>query len=170
MTIYDVDGRSINSRLTAHLINDIDLEDGVAVETTAKALLQHHYVQIGKMGLTLSDIKQVWFGDVTDKEASYLLMGKLAQKDISGFISVADAAHGIESLFDDVEKKLPWFDKTISIIDKVYGRYAHSPKRKRKLRRTAVVFKTLHVTLKRIIETRYVKFSALAGDALIAML
>ena len=170
MTMYDVDGRSINIHLTAHLINDIDLEDGEAEETTAKALLQHHYVQIGKMGLTLSDIKHVWFGDVTDKEASYLLMGKLAQKDISGFISVADAAHGIESLFDDVEKKLPWFDKTLSIIDKVYGRYAHSPKRKRKLRRTAVVFKTLHVTLKRIIETRYVKFSALAGDALIAML
>ena len=135
-----------------------------------KALLWHNYVQIGKTGLTLSDIKHVLFGDVSDKEASYLLMGKLAQKDIPGFISVADAAHGIESIFDDVEKKLPWFDKTLSIIDKVYGRYAHSPKRKRKLRRTAVVFKTLYMTLKRKIEKRYVKFSALAGDALIAML
>ena len=169
MTMYDVDGRSINIHLTAHLINEIDLEDGEAEETTARALLQHHYVQLGKLGLSLPDIKAVWFGDVTDKEASYLLMGKLARKDIPGFIAVADAAHGIESLFDDVEKDLPWFEKTLSIIDTIYGRYAHSPKRKRKLRRTAGVFKTLNVTLKRIIETRYVKFSALAGDALIAM-
>ena len=169
MTMYDVDGRSINIHLTAHLINEIDLEDGEAEETTARALLQHHYVQLGKLGLSLPDIKAVWFGGVTDKEASYLLMGKLARKDIPGFIAVADAAHGIESLFDDVEKDLPWFEKTLSIIDTVYGRYAHSPKRKRKLRRTDGVFKTLNVTLKRIIETRYVKFSALAGDALIAM-
>ena len=76
MTMYDVDGRSINIHLTAHLINEIDLEDGEAEETTARALLQHHYVQLGKLGLSLPDIKAVWFGDVTDKEASYLLMGK----------------------------------------------------------------------------------------------
>ena len=169
LTMYDKDGKAINIHLTAHLINEIDLEDGGAEETTAKALLQHHYDQLGKLGLSRQDIKNVWFGDVTDKEASYLLMGKLAHDEISGFISVADAAHGVESLFDDVEKDLPWFGETLSIIDKTYGRYAHSPKRKRKLRRTAVVFKTLHVTLKRIVETRYVKFSALAGDALIRM-
>ena len=97
-------------------------------------------------------------------------MGKLAQKDIPGFISVADAAHGIESLFDDIEKKLPWFDKTLSIIDKSIRPVRSFTKTQTKVRRTAVVFKTLHVTLKRIIETRYVKFSALTGDALIAML
>ena len=56
----------------------------------------------------------LWFGDVTDKEANYLLMGKLARKDIPGFIAVTDAAHGIESLFDDVEKDLPWFEKTLN--------------------------------------------------------
>ena len=39
MTMYDVDGRSINIHLTANLINEIDLEDGEAKETTTGALL-----------------------------------------------------------------------------------------------------------------------------------
>lgn len=169
MTMYDKDGRSMNIHLTAHLINEIDLGDGESEETTAKALLQHHYVQLSKLGLTQEDIKTVWIGDVTDKEACYRLMGKLAKGKNKAFLSVFDAAHGIESLFEDVEKDLKWLESALSIIDIVHNRYAHSPKRKRKLRRTAAAFNQIYVALKRIVETRYIKYSVVAGDSLISM-
>ena len=169
LTIYDSDGRSINIHLTAHLINEIYLDNDEAEETTAKALLEHHYHQLSKLGLTRSDITNVWIGDVTDKEACYRRMGELAQEKNQGFLSVFDAAHGIESLFEDVEKEFPWLEDALSIIDIVHNRYAHSPKRKRKLRRTASVFNQLYVALKRIVETRYIKYAVVAGDSLISM-
>ena len=83
-------------------------------------------------------------------------MGKLKGKN-KAFLSVFDAAHGIESLFEDVEKDLKWLESALSIIDIVHNRYAHSPKRKRKLRRTAAAFNKIYVALKRIVETRYIK-------------
>ena len=82
----------MNIHLSAHLNNGIDLGDGESEETTAKALLQHHYVQLSKLGLTQEDIKTVWIGDVTDKEACYRLMGKLAKGKNKAFLSVFDAA------------------------------------------------------------------------------
>ena len=58
----------------------------------------------------------------------------------------------------------------MSIIENVHSRYSGSPKKKRKLRRSASVFKHEYVSLKRIVETRYIKFSVVAGDALLKML
>ena len=102
----------------------------------------------------------------TDK-ACYLLMGKLQRQLNAGFVGISDASHGIESLFVDVEKDLPWFGRVLAIIDRVHSRYSGSPKKKRKLR-TADIF-DMYVSLKRIIETRYIKFSVVAGDALVKM-
>ena len=169
MTLFDVDGKSINVHLSAHLINEIDLGEGEAEESTARALLEHHYKQFAMIGLQRDDAQIVWVGKVTDKEACYVLMGKLAKDDCKGFQSINDVAHGVESLFDDVEKEIQWVDSTLSIIDVAHGRYAHSPKRKRKLRRTAAAFTQVYTTLKRIVETRYIKYSVVAGDALIKM-
>ena len=169
MTLFDVDGKSINVHLSAHLINEIDLGEGEAEESTARALLEHHYNQFGMIGLQRDDAKIVWVGKVTDKESCYVLMGKLAKDDCKGFQSINDVAHGVESLFDDVEKEIQWVDSTLSIIDLAHGRYAHSPKRKRKLRRTAAAFTQVYTTLKRIVETRYIKYSVVAGDAVIKM-
>ena len=49
MTLFDVDGKSINVHLSAHLINEIDLGEGEAEESTARALLEHHYKQFVKI-------------------------------------------------------------------------------------------------------------------------
>ena len=66
-------------------------------------------------------------------------------------------------------KEIQLVDSTLSIIDIANGRYALSPKRKQKLRRTAAAFTQVYTTLKRIVETRYIKYSVVAGDALIKM-
>ena len=68
-----------------------------------------------------------------------------------------------------MEKGFPWLERVLSIIDKVHSRYSGSPKKKRKLRRTADIFELVYISLKRIVETRYIKFSVLAGDALLKM-
>ena len=96
-------------------------------------------------------------------------MGKLQREVNSGFVATSDASHGMESLFDDVEKGFPWLERVLSIIDKVHSRYSGSPKKKRKLRRTADIFDLVYISLKRIVETRYIKFSVLAGDTLLKM-
>ena len=43
-----------------------------------------------------------------------------------------------------------------------------SPKKKRELR-TPDIFDLVYISLKRIVETGYIKFSVLAGDALLKM-
>ena len=96
-------------------------------------------------------------------------MGKLQREVNSGFVATCDASHGMESLFDDVEKGFPWLERVLSIIDKVHSRYSGSPKKKRELRRTADIFDLVYISLKRIVETRYIKFSVLAGDTLLKM-
>ena len=166
---FDIDGKLVTAQLAAHLINEIDISEDSAEESTAKALLAHIWKWLGKLGLTKEEIRRAWSTVCTDKEACYILMGKLERDMNPGFIAISDASHGMESLFDDVEKSLPWFERALSIIDKVHSRYAGSPKKKRKLRRTADIFDMVYVSLKRIVETRYIKYSVVAGDALVKM-
>ena len=166
---FDVDGKLVSVQLAAHIINEIDVSEECAEESTAKALLAHILAWLQKLGLSVEDIHRSWVTVCTDKEACYLLMGKLEREDNPGFVPVADASHGMESLFDDVEKALPWFEQRLSIIDKVHSRYSGSPKKKRKLRRTSDVFDLVYISLKRIVETRYIKYAVVAGDALVKM-
>ena len=66
------------------------------------------------------------------RQRSMLLVnGKLQRQLNSGFVGISDASHGIESLFDDVEKDLSWFGSVLAIIDRVHSRYSGSPKKKR---------------------------------------
>ena len=83
----------------------------------------------------------------------------------SGFVGIPDASDGMESFFEDVEKSIPWFGETLSVIDTVHARYSGSSKKQRKLRRTADIFDMVYVGLKRIVETRYIKFSVVAATA-----
>ena len=166
---FDVDGKLVCIQLAAHIINEIDISDDSAEESTGKALLAHILGWLRKLGLSDQEIQQVWTTVCTDKEACYILMIKLQWEVNPGFVATCDASHGMESLFDDVEKGLPWLERVLSIIDKVHSRYSGSPKKKRKLRRTADIFDLVYISLKRIVETRYIKFSVLAGDALLKM-
>lgn len=166
---FDVDGKLVSIQLAAHIINEIDVSENCAEESTAKALLAHIMNWLKKLGLSEEEIFNAWTTVCTDKEACYLLMGKLQLQLNAGFVGISDASHGIESLFDDVEKDLPWFGRVLAIIDRVHSRYSGSPKKKRKLRRTADIFDMMYVSLKRIVETRYIKFSVVAGDALLKM-
>ena len=97
-------------------------------------------------------------------------MGKKIKIKVDGFIPTIDAAHSMESLFDDVEKESTWMSRTLAVIDLAHSRYSGSPKKKRKLRRSASVFKDVYTSLKRIVETRYVKFAVVAGDTLLKMM
>ena len=169
--VFDADGRLISLHLTAHLVNEVDISDSQAEESTAKALMHHHIEQLKLADLGIERIQTSWVNSCTDAEPCYVLMGKKIKKEINpGFFPTIDAAHSIESLFDDVEKESQWMSNTLSIIDNVHSRYSGSPKKKRKLRRSASVFKDVYVSLKRIVETRYIKFSVVAGDALLKML
>ena len=67
----------------------------------------------------------MWTSVCTDKEACYILMGKLQREVNPGFVATSDASHGMESLFDDVEKGFPWLERVLSIIDKVHSRPGH---------------------------------------------
>ena len=94
-------------------------------------------------------------------------MAKLQTEKIGNFRGEKDVAHGIESLWEDVEKALPYVENKLEFVNTIYSRYSSSPKRKRKLRRTAEVFKVLYLALSRIVETRYVKFLSLAIDSIL---
>ena len=96
-------------------------------------------------------------------------MAKLQKEKVVNFRGEKDVAHGIESLWDDVEKALPFIENQLELVNTIYSRYSSSPKRKRKLRRTAEVFKVLYLALSRIVETRYVKFLSLAIDSILKM-
>jgi len=96
-------------------------------------------------------------------------MAKLQKEKVVSFRGEEDVAHGIESLWDDVEKALPFIENQLELVNTIYSRYSSSPKRKRKLRRTAEVFKVLYLALSRIVETRYVKFLSLAIDSILKM-
>ena len=170
---YDTDGRLKKIHYMCHLINGIpiiiDENDAAAQESTSLALLEHHKTNLEKLGMSRPYIDDHWVGLCTDKEACYLKMMKL-QKDInSSFHDNKDVAHGLESMWEDLEKALPWVEKNLVFVNSIYNRYSGSPKRKRKLRRTAQAFDVLYRALKRIVETRYVKFMTLAIDSLIEM-
>ena len=167
--VFDLDGKLLSIQLAAHLINEISVAEGESEESTAKALLAHIISRLMGVGLTQQIINQSWISICTDKEACYLLLAKLQTAVFPGFVGIPDASHGMESLFEDVEKSLPWFGHTLSVIDTVHGRFSGSPKKKRKLRRTADIFDMVYVGLKRIVETRYIKFSVVAGDSLLKM-
>ena len=170
---YDTDGRLKKIHYMCHLINGIpiiiDENDAVAQESTSLALLEHHKTNLEKLGMSRPYIDDHWVGSCTDKEACYLKMMKL-QKDInSSFHDNKDVAHGLESMWEDLEKALPWVEKNLAFVNSIYHRYSGSPKRKRKLRRTAQASDVLYRALKRIVETRYVKYMTLAIDSLIEM-
>ena len=78
-------------------------------------------------------------------------MAKLQTEKIGNFRGEKDVAHGIESLWEDVEKALPYIENKLEFVNTIYSRYSSSPKRKRKLRRTAEVFKVLYLALSRIV-------------------
>ena len=167
---YDTDGRLVVIHLTAHIINEIDISDEQAEETTAEALMQHHIEQLNRAGFTIERIEKCWVNSCTDAEPCYVSMGKKIKIKVDGFIPTIDAAHSMESLFDDVEKESTWMSRTLAVIDLAHSRYSGSPKKKRKLRRSASVFKDVYTSLKRIVETRYVKFAVVAGDTLLKMM
>ena len=168
--VFDLDGKLVTVQLAAHLINEISVDGSESEESTAKALLAHIIFRLKAVGLCQQLINKNWTSICTDKEACYLLLAKLQTAVFSGFVGIPDASHGMESLFEDVEKSIPWFGRTLSVIDTVHARYSGSPKKKRKLRRTADIFDMVYVGLKRIVETRYIKFAVVAGDSLLKML
>ena len=68
-----------------------------------------------------------------------------------------------------MEKGFPWLERVLSFMDKVHSRYSGTPKKEQKLRRTADIFDLVYISLKRIVETRYIKFPVHAGDTLLEM-
>ena len=63
---YDTDGRLVVIHLTAHIINEIDISDEQAEETTAEALMQHHIEQLNRAGFTIERIEKCWVNSCTD--------------------------------------------------------------------------------------------------------
>jgi len=166
---FDVDGKLVSIQLAAHIINEIDISENCADESTAKALLAHIMNWLKKLGLSVEEIFNAWTTVCTDKEACHILIGKQQWEVNPDLVPTSDASYGMKSLFDDVEKGFPWLERVLSIIDKVHSRYTGSPKKKRKLRRTADIFGLVYISLKPTVETRYIKLSVLAGDALLKM-
>ena len=57
---FDVDGKQVSVPLAAHIINEIDISDDSAEESTGKALLAHILGWLRKLGLSDQEIQQVW--------------------------------------------------------------------------------------------------------------
>ena len=63
---FDVDGKLVCIQLAAHIINEIDISDDSAEESTGKALLAHILGWLRKLGLSDQEIQQVWTTVCTD--------------------------------------------------------------------------------------------------------
>ena len=53
---FDVDGKLVSIQLAAHIINEIDISENCAEESTAKALLAHIMDWLKKLGLSEEEI------------------------------------------------------------------------------------------------------------------
>ena len=130
--VFDLDGKLVCVQLAAHLINEISVDGSESEESTAKALLAHIIFRLKAVGLSQQLINKNWTSICTDKEACYLLLAKLQTAVFSGFVGIPDASHRKESLFEDMEKSIPWFGETLSVIDTVHARYSASHKKYKK--------------------------------------
>ena len=78
--VFDADGRLISLHLTVHVINEVDISDSQAEESTAKALMHHHIEQLKLADLGNERIQTSWVNSCTDAEPCYVLMGKKIKK------------------------------------------------------------------------------------------
>ena len=140
---FYLDGELMRIQLAAHLINEISVAKGESEESTAKALLAHIISRLMGVGLSQQIINRSLISICTDKEACYLLLAKLQTAVFPDFVGMLDASHGMESLFEDVEKSLPWFCDTLSVSDTVHARFYGSRKK-----RTADFFDIVYVGFK----------------------
>ena len=63
---FDVDGKLVSIQLAAHIINEIDISENCAEESTAKALLAHIMNWLKKLGLSEEEIFNAWTTVCTD--------------------------------------------------------------------------------------------------------
>ena len=80
-----------------------------------------------------------------------------------------DRAHKIESMLGKIRKdaEMKWLDDILSKLDNIISKICQSPKQHRNLRYTATLSDSLVKSMKRLVETRFVRYLVGSIDALL---
>ena len=126
--------------------------------------------------LTMSDetIGKVVTSSSSDCEAVYVgeiqgLQRLWKEKFNKAHIHFGDRAHKIESMIGSIRKdiEMKWLDDTLSKLDNIISKVCQSPKQHRELRHTATLSHSLVKSMKRLVETRFIRYLVGSIDAVL---
>jgi hypothetical protein len=127
--------------------------------------------------LTMSDetIGKVVTSSSSDCEAVYVgeiqgLQCLWKEKLNKAHIHFGDRAHKIESMIGSIRKAMKWLDDTLSKLDNIISKVCQSPKQHRELRHMATLSHSLVKSMKRLVETRFIRYLVGSIDAVLRLL
>ena len=135
-----------------------------------------HVTDFLKKELKMSDkaISEVITSSSSDCEAVYTggiqgLQRLWKEKFNVAHLHFADRAHKIESMIGKIRKEtdMKWLDDILSKLDKMISKICQSPKQHRNLRHAAILSDSLLKSMKRLVETRFIRYMVGSIDAVL---
>jgi hypothetical protein len=119
---------------------------------------------IGKSVTSSStDCEAVYTGDIQGWQRLWKVKFNCAH------LHFADRAHKLESMVGKIRKQpdFKWLDDVLSKLDSLISKICQSPKQHRNLRYTASLSESVTKTMKRLVETRFIRYLVGSIDALL---
>jgi hypothetical protein len=110
-----------------------------------------------------SDCEAVYIGELQGLQRLW------KEKFNKAHIHFGDRAHKIESMIGSIRKdtEMKWLDDTLSKLDNIISKVCQSPKQHRELRHTATLSHSLVKSMKRLVETRFIRYLVGSIDAVL---
>ena len=110
-----------------------------------------------------SDCEAVYVGEIQGLQRLW------KEKFNKAHIHFGDRAHKIESMIGSIRKdiEMKWLDDTLSKLDNIISKVCQSPKQHRELRHTATLSHSLVKSMKRLVETRFIRYLVGSIDAVL---